>query len=304
MKYYIVGTGGIGGYFGGLMAKAGLDITFVARGENYKTIKEKGLQIISNTFESFHLASQKVVDGIDKIVNPDVIIFSVKTYDTEKVSKELKKVINDKTIIITFQNGIDNDEIIKKNFNHKYVFPGVAYVLVKKASHGVIEQTGKMRRLVIGARDRKNNLYLQSVFEDIQKTGVNATLSEDIIKDLWEKFLYIIPLAGSTAICRSSLGRIREDEWSMKIFENLLKEAIMVAKKKDINISENIFQEKINLAKSSDSNAKSSLLIDIENNRQTEIETLHGRIVQFAKELNLEVPINELIYGAIKILNK
>jgi 2-dehydropantoate 2-reductase len=304
MKYYIVGAGGIGGYFGGLMVNAGLDVTFVARGKNYKTIKEKGLQINSNSFESFHLANAKVIDGVDKIVNPNVIIFSVKTYDTEKVSKELKKVINDKTIIITFQNGVDNDERIKKILNHKHVFPGVAYILVKKSDYGVIEQTGKMRKLIIGARDRHLNVYLKPIIEDIKTSKVETTLSEDIIKDLWEKFLYIIPLAGSTAICRSPLGKIRNDKYSMKIFEDLLKESILVATKKGINISKNIFQEKMELAKNSTPDAKSSLLIDIENNRPTEIETLHGAIVKYAKELKVPVPITELVYGSIKIVNK
>ena len=128
MKIYIVGTGGVGGYFGGVLAKVGNDVTFVARGENFKAIRENGL-IVKSVIGNFTVKAIKVIEKISEIKNPDLIIFTVKTYDTESVAKELDFVVNGKTIIITFQNGIDNDNEIKKYIQNAQVYPGVTYVV-------------------------------------------------------------------------------------------------------------------------------------------------------------------------------
>ena len=131
MKIYILGSGGIGGYFGSLFAKAGLDVTFIARGENYKAIKENGL-IVKSVVGNFEIKPAKVIESISKITDPDLIIFSVKTYDTEIVAKELSSVVNENTIILTFQNGVDNDIRIRKIISNTQVYPGVAYVITAK----------------------------------------------------------------------------------------------------------------------------------------------------------------------------
>lgn len=300
MKYYIVGTGGIGGYFGGLMAKAGLDVTFVARGKNYKALSEKGLQVKSTFYESFYLPEVQVVSEISQIKNPDVIIFSVKTYDTEKVAEELKKIVKCNTKIITFQNGIDNDLKIRSFLPEINVYPGVAYIIVKKSNPGEIKQTGKMRKLIFGARNAKGNSELNEFFSDLKKTGIDVTLSEDIMQEIWNKYIYIIAFAGATAYFRASIGEILKDKEKLKVFINLLKEAIIVANKKGIRLQDDIFDMKMKIAENSAPDSKSSLLIDIENHRKTEIETLHGDLIRFSQEVNTEVPTTQMVFQKLQ----
>ncbi len=303
MKIYVVGTGGVGGYFGGLMAKGGLDVTFVARGDdNFRQIQNNGL-LVKNTDKDFLVKPAKVIRLISEIEKPNLILITVKTYDTKITAQELLKVVNKNTVIITFQNGINNDEIIKKEVKLDNVFPGVAYVISSKTKPGVIEQIGGLQKLIVGDKKKEINFVLRNIVNTVKKSGIDITLSDDITRDLWQKYLFIIPFAGMTAICRSAIGKVLEDPFAKSIYEKCLREALMIAKLKKINLPNNIFEDVMAKSEKTAPNSKSSLLVDIENNRKTEIETLHGTLVKYAKELDVEIPINELIYTSIKMSN-
>src|SRR3989344_3834987 len=283
MKIYIVGTGGVGGYFGGLLAKAGNDITFVARGEHYNAIKENGL-LVKNTQGDFLIKPAQVIKNFSEIKNPDLILFTVKTYSTQPVAQELKSDVNENTIIITFQNGVNNDHEIKKYIQNAQVYPGVAFLISTKINPGVIKQIGGLRRLIIGDRNNPNNEKLKDVVE------------------LFKKFMFIVAFSGMTAICRSPIGKILADSITRSVYEKCVKEAIAVAKAMKVNVADNVFESIMKTSTDTVPESKSSLLVDVENGRKNEIETLNGTLVRFAKENNIEVPINELIYGAIKLL--
>lgn len=299
MKIYIVGSGGIGGYFGSLLAKAGLDVTFIARGENYKAIKKNGL-IVKSVNGDFEIKSAQVIEKISDIINPDLIIFSVKTYDTESVAKELSFVVTKSTVILTFQNGVDNDLRIKDIVKNAQVYPGVAYVITAKTKPGVIEQTGGLRKLVFGDRENPNNSKLKEIEKIMKDAGVDATFSEDITRDIWKKFMYICPFAGMTAVYGKTIGEILSNPETGKQYEDCLREAISVAKAKGVNISDNAFEEVMTTTRNTAPASKSSLLLDIENGRKNEIETLNGTLLKFARELKIDVPVNEYIYSKIK----
>lgn len=207
MKIYIIGTGGIGGYFGGELAKSGLDVTFIARGENYKAIKENGL-IVKSVAGNFEVKPAQVIEKISEIVNPDLVIFSIKTYDTESAAKELSTIVDENTVILTFQNGVDNDKRIKKIIANAQVYPGVAYVITAKTKPGIIVQTGGLRKLVFGDREGPNNPKLEEIEKVMKDAGVDATASDDIVRDIWKKFMYICPFAGLTAMYKRTIGEI------------------------------------------------------------------------------------------------
>jgi 2-dehydropantoate 2-reductase len=301
MKIYILGSGGIGGYFGSLLAKAGLDVTFIARGDNFKAIKDNGL-IVKSVIENFEIKPAKVIEHISEIVEPDLIIYSVKTYDTENVAKELSRVANRGTVILTFQNGVDNDFQIKKFLPHSQVYPGVAYVITAKTHPGLIEQTGGLRKLVFGDRENPQNPLLKNIEKMMKAAGINAILSADITLEVWKKFIFILPFAGLTALYRKTIGEVLSNPITELEYENCLNEAISVAKAKGINLSNNSFEEVMTASRNTASSSKSSLLLDIENNRKNEIDTLNGTLVKLAKQTGISVPVNTKIYQTIKSL--
>ena len=136
----------------------------------------------------------------------------------------------------------------------------------------------------------------------IKKAGIDIVSSDDIARDLWKKFMFIVAFSGMTAICRSPIGKILADSITRSVYEKCVKEAIAVAKAMKVNVADNVFESIMKTSTDTVPESKSSLLVDVENGRKNEIETLNGTLVRFAKENNIEVPINELIYGAIKLL--
>ena len=303
MKIFIVGTGGLGGYFGGLLARTGNDVTFLARGEHYKAIKQHGL-IIESDLGDFRIHPAKLVGSISEIVNPDLIIFAVKTYDTEGVAQELAHVVDDHTIIISFQNGIDNDHEIKKYIKNAKVFPGLAYVVSRRIAPGLIKQTGGLGKLVFGDRESSNNEQLEAVTEIMRDAGIEASISDDIVRDLWHKFIFICAFSGMTATCRANIGQVLSHPVAAIAFEKCVKEAIVVAKALKVNIASTVFHDVMGITKTVAPDSKSSLLLDTENNSKNEIEALNGTLVRLAHGCHIDVPVNELIYGAIKLSSK
>lgn len=258
--------------------------------------------MVKSVAGNFEIKSVKVIQSTSEIKDPDLIIFSVKTYDTDNVAKELTSVVNDKTVIITFQNGVDNDTQIKNFIKNAQVYPGVAYVITAKTKPGIIEQTGGLRKLVFGDRNNPNNPRLQKIEKMMVNGGIDAKNSDDITRDIWKKFMFICPFAGMTALHRKTIGEILSNPERKKQYEDCLKEAILIAKAKGVNVSVNAFEEVMTTSKNTAPASKSSLLLDIENGRKNEIETLNGTLTRFAKELNIKIPVNKLVYVTIKKL--
>lgn len=303
MKIYIVGTGGVGGYFGGKLAQAGNDVTFVSRGNFFNAMKQNGLTV-NSVDGSFKIYPVQVIDCIDKIVNPDLIIFSVKTYDTETVAKQLKNTVLDKTIILTFQNGIDNDIKIGKYIKNNHIHPGIAYIISAKGEDGVINQTGGLKRLIFGSRKGQNNKSTKEISEIFKKANIETILSEEIETELWKKFIFVNAFSGFTAMCRSNIGNIKGDKYAYDLYKRCIKETIFLAKNLNINLPKTIFEDVIKITESTNPDSKSSLLLDIENLRNNEIETLNGKVVELADKLKIDVPINKAIYSSIKLLKQ
>ena len=308
MKIYIIGTGGVGGYFGGKLALVdGQDVTFVARGANYEAIKANGLKV-NTTDGELIINPANVIQDFSEIVEPDLIMFCVKTYDSEAVARELNDYVKPETVVISFQNGIQNDLVIKKQLKNCPVFPGVAYVISSKHAPGVITQNGGRKKLFFGARaETKVSAATKLIFKEFEtichNAGIDATLSEDIASDIWRKFVFISAFSGMTALCRSCIGIIREDDFTAAVYSDCLKEAIAVAKALKVDLPKNIFDEALDTTlNKTEYSSKSSLLLDIENKRRNEIEVLNGALVRLARENNVEVPINKAIYAAIKLL--
>ncbi len=299
MKIYIIGSGGVGGYFGGKLAKAGNDVTFLARGDHFDAIKANGLTV-KNTDEDFIIKPAKVIKDVSEISNPDLILFTVKTYDTESISKELVKYVNENTVIITFQNGIDNDLKIKDLIKNAQVYPGIAYVVSAKTEPGVISQTGGLKKLVFGDRESSSNGKLKEIETLIRNAGIDANVTEDIVSDLWKKFIFINAFSGMTSFYKQTIGDVLKDEEKLKMYEDCVRESINVAKKLNVKLPETIFEDTMKLSKDTNPLAKSSLLLDIENNRRNEIDSLNGTLVRLGEENNVEVRVNEKIYKAIK----
>lgn len=298
MKIYIVGAGGVGGYFGGLMAQGGLDVTFVTRGAQYTAIKHNGLKIKS-VLGDFVIKSIKVVEKISQIADPNLIFLCVKSYDLLSTAKQLGPVITPQTNIITLENGIDNDLNVAHILPQAKVYPGIAYVIASRTEPGIISQTGGLRKIIIGDRKTSNNPDLSSIVNLLSGAGVNIAQSPDIVQDLWKKFIYLVPFAGLTGAYRSPIGKILRDPEQKSMYESCIREVITVARAAKVNLPDDIFTQVMQTSTNTAPESKSSLLIDIERGRKTEIDNLHGTLIKLADKLSVEIPTIKSIYDQI-----
>lgn len=300
MKTYILGSGGIGGYFGGKLAQAGADVTFVARGEHYQAMKAHGLAL-RTTDGNFVINPVNVINSIGQIENPDLIILAVKAYDLDDVAKQLATVITKNTVILTTQNGITGDLIINEILPNTIILAGVAYIITAKTAPGEITQSGGLKKIIVGDRSQSHEQALENVVKELQDAGINAVKSEDIVKDMWQKFIFISAFSGMTALCRSSIGPIRENALTRDLYEKCVNEAINVAKSLDVALPETIFEDVMKITDATQADAKSSLLHDVENGKQTEIIALNGTLCRLAIEQGIDTPVNQMIFSVLQL---
>lgn len=298
MKEYLIGVGGVGGFYGGLLAEGGADITMVSRGESFQAIQKEGLFL--NKPDGVHLIYPKMIENISEITEPELIILAVKSYSLEKVSQELQRVVRPETTIITLQNGLDNDFQVAKHLNCE-VLPGLVLVASTKIAANVITQRGAQKRLVFGPRDGKitpKMLEIQRIFKD---AGIDAKLTERIENKLWKKFLFVISFSSATVAGRCPIGEALSNPEYLKVYREVLREAIEVGKREGIVFEPDIFETTLSGAMKFDPETKSSLLVDLENHRQTEVEALQGVVIRLAEKHGVAVPATQDIYGKICI---
>ncbi|MFN8390551.1 MAG: 2-dehydropantoate 2-reductase [Bdellovibrionota bacterium] len=303
MKIAVIGTGGVGGYFGGKLARAGHDVTFVARGAHYDALASRGLTVKAVDGD-FQVHPLRVVDRIGKLDRPDLVLVATKTYDRDVAGAQLREVVSPSTTVIPLLNGIDNDLRLQALLPGTRVYAGLAYVISARTEPGVIVQSAGPRTLVFGERKNPENRALQAIASMMREAGIDATAAADIEEQLWIKFLWIVTFAGMTSVCRSSIGAIVNDPESYALLVRCCDEAIAVGRAEGVSIGDVARAQILDKAekyRTVGSDAKASMLVDIEHGRQTEIDSLNGAIVRLARSHGLSVPIHETITCAVKL---
>jgi len=299
MKILVLGAGGTGGYFGGLLARSGKQVVFVARGDHLMTIRKSGL-LVKNVLGDFKIYPAKVTDNPEEVETPDLVLCCVKNYDLEKILVEFKNRFGPNTTVITTENGIDHFEIAGKILGKERVLPGGIYVFSKIESPGVILQSGGLRKIIFGEIDNSKSARVRKISEAFSKAKINFEVPTDILVPIWEKFIFICGLGGLTAYNKSSIGEILENKKLARLLEGVVNEGISIAKKINVRLLPNTFQKLMDLLHKSDPNSKSSLLFDIERGKQNELEYLNGKLVKLGNKLGIPTPANLEIYRKVK----
>ncbi|VVA44103.1 2-dehydropantoate 2-reductase [Candidatus Roizmanbacteria bacterium] len=294
----IIGPGAVGSFYGGkIEAKRKGAITFVGREPSFSAIQKNGL--VLNMPSGIHLIYPRIIEHISEIVNPKVVILTVKSYDLDEVARELSKVVKPKTTIITLQNGLDND---LKVLEHLYceVLPGLVLVAATKTSPYEVVQKGEQQKLVFGPRDGKITPKMKEIYTIFKEAGIDAVLSENITLELWKKFLFVVSFSSATVAGRCSIGEALSNPELLNVYSQVLREAIAVGEKEEVIFEPNIFEKTLEEALKFDPSTKSSLLVDLENNRPTtEVEALQGAMIRLAKKHGLAVPATLGVYEMI-----
>jgi 2-dehydropantoate 2-reductase len=301
MRIAIMAAGAVGGYFGARLADAGDDVTFFARGANLEAIRKNGLKIES-PLGDLHLKSVQVTDDPKSVGPVDVILFAVKMWDIEQAAQSLRPLIGPTTQVITLQNGIDAVDTIAPILGADHVAGGTAQIVTVLGAPGVIKHTSKLALIRCGRLDKRPNATLSAFVDAGKKAGFDITLSDDIERDLWVKFVMLAGTSGITASTREPMGRILADPDTRTLFQNLMQEVVDVGRAKGVNVPADLTQERMHFIESTfPKTMKASMANDLERGYRLELDWLAGRVVTLGRKLGIPTPANAVVYAVLKL---
>jgi 2-dehydropantoate 2-reductase len=299
MRIAIVGSGGVGGYFGGRLAAAGVDVSFLARGPHLQALQSHGLRIES-PLGNIHVPEIKATVDPVEIGPVDIVFFTVKLYDTEPALAMLPPLMGPGTIVVPFQNGVDSVERLTRAVGRTHVAGGVAYVTAVVAEPGLIRHTA-MDRLVFGPLAGGTAPALEALRDAGQRAGFDAVLSDRILVDIWAKFARLTVFSSMTCIARAPIGPIRADPNLKELMETAWHESILVARARQIPLPSTTFADMQAATAALPAQARSSMLEDLERGRRLELPWLSGAIVRIAGEVGVDVPTHRLFVSLLRL---
>jgi 2-dehydropantoate 2-reductase len=298
MRIAIVGSGALGGYFGGRLGAAGTDVRFLARGVQLEALRTRGLRIESPN-GNLHLPRVAATDDARTVGPVDVVFFAVKLYDTEAAIPLLPPLIGPDTVVIPFQNGVESIDQLGDAVGRAHLAGGAAYIQALVAEPGVIRHTA-LDRIIFGELDGARTPRLERLFDACLEAGVHPTLSPHIEVEVWSKFVHLSALSGMTAVTRLPVGPLRDDPDLWAMWQAAVVESMAVARAKGIDIPRSLFDEVMTAVQQLPAQAGSSMLLDLERRRRLELPWLSGAVVRMGEGLDLKTPIHRFIATVLR----
>jgi 2-dehydropantoate 2-reductase len=289
----------VGGYFGGLLARAGNQVILIARGSHLDAIRTKGLEV-QNHWGDFTVSVEATDHPAD--VGPvDLALLTVKTYQNSAVVPTLAPLVGDNTCIMTLQNGVDAYQEVGRVHGLEHVLPGAAYIETQLASPGVIRQVGQVVRIVFGEVDGGSTDRAQSILATLQAANINAELATDVVKTLWTKFIFISTLAGITSTARASMAPLLADPTSKKMVVACLQEIEAVGRANKVDLDTDVVEKTMAYMESTAKDLHASMHTDLEMGRPLELEALNGAVVRIGREAGIPTPVNDILYSLLVV---
>ncbi len=297
MKIAIIGTGGVGGYFGAKLAQAGNEVTFLARGEHLKAIQKNGLTVKS-ILGDFRVENIKATDKISNIEKPDLVIISVKAWQVKGIGEELKPILKSDTTIIPLQNGVLAADELMENIERKHILGGLCRIISKIEAPGVINHFGVTPTIVFGELDKSKTERLARIQNVFNAAGIESRISDDIEADIWKKFISIC-VSGLLAVSNTTYGELRELKETRNLMVELINEVYILSKKIGVNIEEDFVDKTVSFIDTYPSDSTSSLTRDVWERKPSEIEYQNGTVVRLGEKYGVATPINRFVYSCI-----
>lgn len=293
-----MGTGGIGGFFGAKLAHAGEDVWFIARGKHLDALRQRGLRV-NSTGGDFTIPPGKMTDDVSAIGHADVILFCVKSFDTESAAQQVAPTLNKDSIVISLQNGVDNEEKISRRLRHGFVYGGAAYISARITAPGVITESGGFQRIIFGPMSGAVTPRANEILQSFVRAGIKSQLQENITKELWRKFIFIASMGALTALSRLSQGEIMSHDPTRFLMFDAMREIQAIAWKLRIDIEPVDEAKVLEGLKRFDGNTRSSMYFDLVSEKPMELEALNGTVVRLGEQLGVPTPIHRVIYSIL-----
>ena len=301
MKIAIVGAGGVGGYLGGLLAREGHAVALIARGEHLRALRDRGLSVRS-VHGDFVVRPALVTDSPAEFGTCDLVVFTVKTYDTDAAAQVVKPIVGEQTTMLPLQNGVDAAAHLTPHFGRERIVEGVVWIVASIAEPGVIRQESQVRRFVIGESDGRMTARLSAIRDAIAATGCTAETTSAIARVSWTKLLFLASIAGMTSMTRSTVGRILDVPETREMFRRAMAEVDAVARAKGIELEPGAVETAMGFAAKLEPTATSSMARDVAAGRRSEYDALCGAVVRAGRETGVPTPVHEFCFTCLKAM--
>ncbi|MCW5733497.1 MAG: 2-dehydropantoate 2-reductase [Enhydrobacter sp.] len=299
MRIAVVGAGGVGGAFGAAMAKAGADVTFIARGPHLAAMKDKGLRVEGGRGET-HLVPTQATDDPRTVGAVDFVLFCVKLWDVESAGEHIRPLVGPGTAVIPLQNGIDAPERLLPILGPDAVMGGVAQISASIVEPGVIRQVGTFMRMLFGELDGSHSRRGEDLLALCRKAGFDVTLSEEIVTELWMKFILLATNASLLALVRQPIGKVRDDPDLKQQWAAAYNEVIAVGKARGVRLPADALERMLAFNDGAPPAMKPSMALDLERGNRIELPWLGGKVVELGRQLGVPTPCHALMYAALK----
>jgi 2-dehydropantoate 2-reductase len=299
MRIAVVGAGGVGGGFGAALAKAGADVTFIARGTHLAAMKSTGLRIEGGRGET-HLVPTQATDDPKAVGPVDYVLFCVKLWDVESAGEHIKPLVGPNTAVIPLQNGIDAPERLVPILGPQAVMGGVAQISASIVAPGVVRQVGTFMRMIFGELDGSPSKRGEDLFAMCKKAGFDAVLSDQIVTELWMKFILLATNASVMAVVRQPIGKLRDDPDMQPQFVAAYNEVIAVGKARGVKLPADTLDKMLAFNTGAPPAMKPSMALDLERGNRIELPWLGGKVVELGRQLGVPTPTHSFMYAALK----
>ncbi len=299
MRIAVMGAGGVGGYFGGLLARAGEDVTFIARGAHLDAIRRNGLRLASDLSGVFTVRSEATEDTSS--VGPvDLVLYAVKMYHNEEAISAVAPMVGPNTVVLTLQNGIDNGDKLALALGKSHVMIGAAFVQARIQEPGVVAQLGRFGRVVFGEMEGGKTPRGDRLLGVFHNARWNVELTDNAQGAVWQKFVFLVGSAGVNAASNATYGEMRTAPATRELLRGAFQEVVALAEAKGIAIDENALESSMGLLDGFPADGRASLANDFINGNPTELEGLTGTVVRLGREMGVPTPINTTIYALLE----
>jgi 2-dehydropantoate 2-reductase len=298
MRIVALGAGGVGGYFGARLQQAGHEVAFIARGRHLQSLREEGLRLKSQLGDA-HL-KVKVYERPADAGAADIVLFAVKLWDTESAAEQLAPIVGKSTFVIPFQNGVESIDLLSRKLPKEQLLGGSAYIGTRIAGPGVIEHTGTMARLQFGPVLAPQRAAAKSFQDACRQAGIQAEIPDDIVRAVWEKFVFLVGISSATALARAPIGVVRADADLRWLLEQAMRETWQLGRARGVQLAEDFVEARMALADTLPGEMRASLLHDLQAGGRLEAPWLCGAVSRMSREAGLAAPVNRAVFAALK----
>ena len=300
MKIVLMGSGGVGGYFGARLAANGADVTFIARGEHLAAMRRDGLKVLSANGD-LTVKPVKATDDPASVGHADLVMIAVKLWSTDDAARTIAPMMGPNSAVVSWQNGVVAEDILIKHYGKERVIGGVSNIAALIEAPGVIRHNGTMARLIFAELNGKPSKRIDAFAALCKQATIDHVVSDDINRAIWQKFIFLASFSGMTCATRLSIGPIRTDPETRAMLKAALGEVVAIGRAKGVSLPDDQVEQSLTWADNLPPTMVASMLGDLNRGNRLELPWLSGNVVKLGEELGVATPVHKFIFTVLKL---